>query len=154
MARQRFTATLEEAGRGGGRWVRVPFDARVEFGEARPPVTGTVNGVAFRSRLAVYGGQTVLGLTKELRDAASISLGDAVEIVINRDEAPREVEIHPLFLAALDAHQQARSAFQALSFTHRREYARWIAAAKREDTRQRRVSKAIEMPGEGVKTPD
>lgn len=58
-----FRATLSEAQRGGGRWVEVPFDARAAFGEARPPVQGTVNGVPLRSRLAVYGGRTYLGLT-------------------------------------------------------------------------------------------
>ena len=47
-----FTATLEESGR-GGHWVVVPFDARDVFGQARPPVRGTVNGTPIRGRLAV-----------------------------------------------------------------------------------------------------
>jgi hypothetical protein len=55
MGAQRFTATLEE------RWIVVPLDARALWRAARPPVAGTVNGHAFRGRLAVYGGQTVLG---------------------------------------------------------------------------------------------
>jgi hypothetical protein len=54
----RFTAELGESGRGGGRWIEIPFDARAEFGEARAPVAGTVNGVEFRGRLSVYGGKT------------------------------------------------------------------------------------------------
>jgi uncharacterized protein YdeI (YjbR/CyaY-like superfamily) len=32
-----------------------------------------------------------------------------------------------------------------MAFTHRKEYARWVAEAKRDDTRQRRVSQAVDM---------
>jgi uncharacterized protein YdeI (YjbR/CyaY-like superfamily) len=32
-----------------------------------------------------------------------------------------------------------------MAFTHRKEYARWIAEAKRTETRQRRVAQAVEM---------
>jgi hypothetical protein len=144
---ERFTATL------GERHVVVPVDAKALWGEARPPVAGTVNGVPFRSRLMVYGGQTVLGLTNAFRAEAGIAQGDEVEVVIDRADAPREVEIPPKLQAALDADPSAKAAFDALAFTHRREYARWIAKAKREETRDRRAAKAIEMLREGVRTP-
>jgi hypothetical protein len=144
---ERFTATL------GERHVVVPLDAKALWGEARPPVAGTVNGFPFRSRLMVYGGQTVLGLTNAFRAEAGLAEGDEVEVVIDRDDAPREVEIPPALQAALDGDASAREAFDALSFTHRREYARWIAEAKREATRDRRAAKAIEMLRDGVAHP-
>ena len=144
---ERFTAIL------GERHVVVPLDVRALWGEARPPVRGTVNGVPFRSRLMVYGGETMLGLTNAFRAAAQIAEGDAVEVVIERDDEPREVEVPPALQAALDEDATAKAAFDALSFTHRREYARWIAEAKREATRDRRAAKAIEMLLGGVKTP-
>jgi hypothetical protein len=144
---ERFTATL------GERHVVVPVDAKALWGEARPPVAGTVNGVPFRSRLMVYGGQTVLGLTNAFRAEAEIALGDEVEVVIDRDDAPREVEVPPALQARLEQDAVARGAFEKLSFTHRREYATWIAEAKKEETRERRAGKAIEMLREGVKTP-
>jgi bifunctional DNA-binding transcriptional regulator/antitoxin component of YhaV-PrlF toxin-antitoxin module len=145
---ERFTATLED------RYVVVPLDVKALWGEARPPVAGTVNGVPFRSRLAVYGGHTILGLTNDFRKQAGIAQGDRVEVVIDRDDAPRVVEIPPELQTALAADPQARAVFDALSFTHRREYAQWIAEAKRESTRATRVLRAIEMLREGVKTPD
>jgi Bacteriocin-protection, YdeI or OmpD-Associated/Domain of unknown function (DUF1905) len=144
---ERFTATL------GDRHVVVPLDARALWGEARPPVAGTINGVPFRSRLMVYGGQTVLGLTNAFRAQAGITAGDEVEVVIDRDDAPREVEVPDELRAALDGDEIARAAFDALSFTHRREYANWVAEAKREETRLRRAARAIEMLREGTKTP-
>jgi len=148
-----FTGTLSESGRGAGHWIVVPFDAREAFGEARAPVAGTVNGTPFRSRLAVYDGTTYLGLNREIRAAAQIDVGDAVEVVLERDDAPREVEVPEALANALVADTRARHAFEVLSFTHRREYAEWIAEAKREETRERRVEKALAMLRGGVKHP-
>jgi bifunctional DNA-binding transcriptional regulator/antitoxin component of YhaV-PrlF toxin-antitoxin module len=149
----RFTAELSESGRGGGRWIEIPFDAKAKFGEARAPVAGTVNGVEFRSRLSVYGGRTYLGLRREIREAAGIDIGDAVEVAIERDDAPREVDVPPALTQALAGDAEANAAFDALSFTHRKEYARWIAEAKRDETRDRRAAKAVEMLRAGTKTP-
>jgi len=151
MAAQRFTAALQDAGRGGGRWLEVPFDAKAVFGESRPPVTGTLNGTPFRGRLAVYGGKTYLGVNKETREAAAINLGDQVEVVLDRDEAPREVEIPSELLVAFERDAAARAAFDKLAFTHRNEYARWIAEAKKQETRERRTAKALEMLKAGEK---
>ena len=131
----------------------VPLDVRALWGEARPPVRGTVNGVPFRSRLAVYGGETMLGLTNAFRASAGIAEGDEVEVVIERDDAPREVEVPPALQAALEGDAIARAAYERLSFTHRREYANWIAEAKQETTRSRRTERALEMLREGVRTP-
>lgn len=153
MTGKRFTAVLEASGRGGGHWVEVPFDAKQAFGEARPPVRGTVNGTPFRSRLAVYGGATYLGLTKEVRTAAGLEVGSKVAVVIERDDSPREVEIPEPLARALKRDQAASAAFDKLAFTHRKEYAQWIAEAKRDETRERRVMKAIEMLREGVAHP-
>ena len=148
MAERRFTAEF------GDRGVVVPFDSKTEFGEARAPVAGTVNGTAFRGRLMVYGGVTYLGFRREIRDAAGgIQPGDLVEVVIQRDDAPREVEVPPALASALAGDAEARSVFESLAFTHRREYAEWIAEAKREETRARRVERALTMLRERVKHP-
>ena len=136
----RFRATLGERG------VVVPGDPKEEFGGARAPVAGTVNGTPFRGRLMVYGGVTYLGFRKEIRDAAGgIGEGDEVEIEIERDDAPREVEVPEALAGALAADPVAREVFEGLAFTHRKEYASWIAEAKKEETRDRRVARTIEM---------
>ena len=143
----RFTATLEE------RWFVVPLDARALWGEARPPVAARSTGTPYRGRLAVYGGETVLGLTNAYRAEAGIVPGDELDVVMDRDDAPREVEVPPALQAALDGDAVARAAYEKLSFTHRREYAQWIAEAKREETRDRRAARALEMLRAGVKAP-
>ena len=153
MSRQAFSAPLGESGRGGGRWVEVPFDAREVFGEARPAVRGTVNGTPIRSRLSVYGGVTYLGLRREIREAAGIEVGDPVDVVLERDDEPRDVQVPAELELALACHEAVRAVYDALAFTHRREYAEWVGEAKRPDTRARRAERAIEMLRDGIRHP-
>ena len=153
MAARRFSATLSEAGRGGGRWIEVPFNGKDAFGQARAAVAGTLNGTPFQGRLSVYGGVTYLGLNKEIREAARLEVGDEIDVVMDVDSAPREVEIPPALLTAFERDAAAKAAFDKLSFTHRKEYARWIAEAKKEETRERRVAKALEMLRSGTQHP-
>jgi hypothetical protein len=150
---QSFRAVLQRSDRGGGRWVEVPFDARAAFGEARPPVSGTVNGVPLRSRLAVYGGRTYLGLTKEIRNAAGIDVGDELDVVLRLDDGPREVKLPVELAAAFESASDAGERFSQLAFTHRREYAQWVGDAKQAQTRERRARRAVELIREGVRHP-
>jgi bacteriocin resistance YdeI/OmpD-like protein/uncharacterized protein DUF1905 len=114
-------------------------------------VKATVNGHTFRSTIAVYGGKYYLGFNREVRAAAGVEVGDVLTIDLECDSEERTVEVPRDFEEALDP--ATRATFDDLSFTHRREYVRWIEEAKREDTRTRRVAKAIEMLRTGVKTP-
>lgn len=132
--------------------VEVPLDVRAIFGEARPPVRGTVNGTPFSSRVSVYGGKYYLGFNKDVRDAAGIRDGDLLAVELDRDDAPRELSVPRDLEGALEA-AGLRGQFDSLSFTHRREYVEWIEEAKREETRARRLTKAAEMLRDGVKTP-
>ncbi len=133
--------------------LELPFDAKARFGKGRAPVRGTVNGTPFRTTVAVYGGVYLIGFNKELRGKAGIELGDEVAVELERDDEPRVVEVPPQLSAALGEDDRAQAVFDALSFTHRREYAEWISGAKREETRERRVRKAVAMLREGQKHP-
>jgi bifunctional DNA-binding transcriptional regulator/antitoxin component of YhaV-PrlF toxin-antitoxin module len=141
---ERFKAILGGQ-QGEAPTVELPFDAKERFGKARAPVRGTVNGTAYRTTVAVYGGISLIGFNRELREQAGIAIGDEVEIAVELDEEPRTVELPPALEAALDGDDAARAAFDALSYTHRREYAEWVAEAKREDTRARRVASTLEQ---------
>lgn len=55
----------------------------------------------------------------------------------------------PELLAALAKNKRARATFEAFSPSHQREYVEWIAEAKGEDTKQRRLAQAIEWMAEG-----
>jgi bifunctional DNA-binding transcriptional regulator/antitoxin component of YhaV-PrlF toxin-antitoxin module len=149
---QRFDATLP-AGEDARPVVEVPFDVKERFGKARAPVRVRVNGTELRTTVAVYGSRYYVGFNKEVRERAGIGPGDSLTVEIELDEGPREVDVPPALERALAAEPEARAAFDRLSYTHRREYAEWIAEAKRDETRERRLAKAIEMLRGGVKHP-
>jgi hypothetical protein len=132
--------------------IEMPFDVRAEYGQARPPVRGTVNGHPFRTTVAVYGGKSYIGFRREIRESAGIAPGDTVEIQLERDDAPREVAVPDDLAEALTAKAGLREAFDRMSFTHRREYAEAIEGAKRPETRARRVQLAVDAARERLAT--
>lgn len=119
--------------------------ATVGEGSKRFPVAATVNGYTWRTSVARMGGEFLVGLNREVRENAGVEAGDDVEVIIALDDAPREVEVPEALAAALAADPQAAASFERMAFTHRKEYARWVAEAKREETRQRRVAQALDM---------
>jgi len=141
-----FSAEVLSAGQ-GGHAVIVPKEIAATFSAKRVPVLAHVNGVEYRTRLMVYGGKFYLGLRKDLLRAAAASTGDIVLI----DLVEAEPEAHeqaiavdpPELSAALAAEPEAQATYDALPFSHRQEYARWIAEAKKAETRAERVRKTI-----------
>ena len=145
----RFRAELRAA-RGGGAAFAVPAVAGEALGPAkRPPVTVTVNGHEFRTRLAVYGGEQLVGVSKANRAAAGIDVGDTFEATVAVDAEPRTIEVAEDLAAALAAQPVLAAAFDRLSFSHRREYVLWITEAKRAETRARRVAGTLDGLREG-----
>jgi bacteriocin resistance YdeI/OmpD-like protein/uncharacterized protein DUF1905 len=144
-----------EPGRGGGAFVEIPADALAALGGgSRFRVRGVLNGVRFASStMPMGGGRVCLGLHKATREAAAVELGDRIRVEVERDERERVVDVPPELQAALARDDAARKAFEGLSFTHRKEYADWIAGAKRAETRERRLTKAVELLRDGVRHP-
>ena len=119
--------------------------ATVGEGAKRFPVAATVNGFTWRTTVTRMRGEFLVGLSRAVREAAGVQAGDTATLSLELDTAPREVEMPPALSAALDADPVARAAFDAMAYTHRKEYARWVAEGKREETRERRVARALEM---------
>ena len=110
----------------------------------RPKVTVTVNGSAYRSTVAVMGGSYMVGVTAEQRAKSGLKAGDAIEVTVELDTAPRLVEAPPDLLAALET-AGVLEVWERLSFTHRKEHVRAIEEAKAPETRLRRIEKAVAM---------
>jgi antitoxin component of MazEF toxin-antitoxin module len=146
MATVSFRAPLKPSGRGGGHLVEVPPKViDVLGGKGRIPVTATFNGVPYRGSIVRMGGGAVLGVQKAIMAEAGVSVGDSLRIELTNDDAPREVELPGELAEALRRSRAARTAFEALSYSHRREYAQHVAEAKRPETRARRAERAIEQ---------
>jgi Bacteriocin-protection, YdeI or OmpD-Associated/Domain of unknown function (DUF1905) len=149
---ERFTVELQRVGKTGTSF-EVPLDVRALFGRARPPVNVTIRGHTWRSTVAVYGGRYYLVVNRSVKAATGVDAGDEVEVTLELDEQPREVTLPEGLGEALERDGAAREFFERLSFTNRREYADWIADAKREETRRDRTRRAVAMLREGKKHP-
>jgi Bacteriocin-protection, YdeI or OmpD-Associated/Domain of unknown function (DUF1905) len=149
MGKLSFTTRLEPRGPAAAV---VLDDSQVEVlgeGAKRFPVVATVNGYAWRTSVARMGGEFLVGLSREVRTGAGVEAGDEVSVSLELDTQPREVDVPEGLAQALAADPAAKAAFDGMAFTHRKEYARWIAEAKREETRQNRIQKALDMLKEG-----
>ena len=119
-------------------------------GGKRAAVRVSIADRTARLRLAVMGGENLIGLSKAARAELAVETGDEVTVTIELDETPREVDVPADLAAALAADPAAAAAFEGLAFSHRKEYAVWVADAKREETRLRRVAQAIDRLREGL----
>jgi len=146
MAGITFDARIVSPSRGSGALVVLPDTSATIFGtRARVPVRATCNGVEYRGSLMPMGGGTFgLGLTKAIRTAAGVAIGDVVHVVVERDDELRTVEVPEDLSCALRA-AGMDDRFGSLAYTHRREYVASIIGAKRAETRATRVAKVIEM---------
>lgn len=156
MKTYRFKAPIETANVGsGGACVYFPYDVEKEFGtKGRVPVKVTFDGVPYTGSMVKYGApQHMLGILKSIREQIGKGPGDMVEVTVEKDEAERTVTIPPDFEKLLKQ-EKLSAAFEKLSYTHQKEYVRWITEAKREQTRASRLSKSMEMLRNGAKTPD
>ncbi|HEX5994644.1 MAG TPA: YdeI/OmpD-associated family protein [Jiangellales bacterium] len=126
------------------RGLEIPADVVEALGGGkRPPVTITVNRHTWKSRIAILRGRYLLGLSNANRQAAGVVTGDEVEVELELDAEPRVVIEPADFARALDADPVARAAYDRLSDSHKREHVRAIESAKRPETRQRRIEKAV-----------
>ena len=149
----KFKAKIEEIK--GNPCIFFPYDVEAEFGtRGRVPVKVTYDGVPYTGSMIKYGApQHMLPILNAIRNQIGKNIGDTIEVTITKDEAERTVET-PEDFAKLLKKEKLQAFFEKLSYTHRREYVRWITEAKKEETRQRRLTKAVEMLRDGVKTPD
>lgn len=145
----RFRAEVQLAGK-SATGIVVP--AKIVEGLAaggRPPVRVTVAGHTYRTTVATRGGKFKVPLSAENREAAGLSAGDVVDVGIELDTGPREVTIPPDFEDALQADQEARRFFDGLSYSQKQWFVLGIEQAKKPETRQRRIVKAVSRLREG-----
>jgi hypothetical protein len=144
-----FTAVIQNAG-GGGAFVEVPFDVEAAFGSKKPRINALIEGVAYRGTLVRMGSEChMLIILKGIREQVGKTFGDEVTVSVEPDTEPRVVEIPKDLMKELKKNKEARAFFDKLSYTHQKEYVTWVTEAKREETRQNRIVKTIEMLKKG-----
>lgn len=123
----------------------VPSNVAAELGlKGMPKIQAVIAGIPYRGSLMPMGdGTYCLGVLKSIQQAAGVGLGDAVEVEIALDTAPRTVEVPPDLAGALAADKKAAAAWGNLSFTSRKEIARSLEGSKKPETRERRLMQAL-----------
>ena len=138
-----FTALLQEAGRGGA-FIEFPLDVQELFGtKGRIPIRLTFGGVPYRGSLVQYAGKRMVGIPKAVRDAAGVAPGENADVVLWLDVEERTVEAPPDLVEALASDDLAVVGWNRFSYTHQREYVQAIEAAKRPETRAKRIAEAV-----------
>ncbi len=112
-------------------------------GGKRPPVSATINGYTYRTSVGSMGGRYLLPISAEVRQNAGIAAGDTIDVDLELDEAPREVEVPSDFAEALASNPGAGTAFAALNYSNKRRLVMAIDGAKAVDTRRRRIEKTV-----------
>jgi hypothetical protein len=138
----KFSTTMFQMGNNTG--IEVPADVLAALdGGRRPPVVVKVNGYEYRSTVAPMGGKYLLPFSADRRTESGIQGGDAIDVELTLDSAPRTVEVPDDLQSALDASPTAATAWQQLSYTHRKEHARSVLDAKKAETRTRRITAVV-----------
>ena len=146
-----FTAVIQNAG-GGGAFVEVPFDVEAAFGAKKPKVKAMIEGVPYRGLLVRMGGPNhILIVLKDIREQIGRTFGDEIKVSVELDVEERVAIVPTELKRIFKSDQEAKSAFEKLSYTHQKEYVTWINEAKKPETRQNRIVKTIERLKKGKK---
>jgi hypothetical protein len=146
----RFRSTIELGGKTATGF-EVPAEVVEALGSGkRPAVTVTIGAHTYRSTVASMGGRFMLPLSAENRQGAGVAAGDEVEVSVELDTAPREVEVPADLAAALDLVPEAKTFFESLSYSRKLRWVLQVEAAKKPETRQRRVADTVAKLADGV----
>jgi Bacteriocin-protection, YdeI or OmpD-Associated/Domain of unknown function (DUF1905) len=132
--------------------IPVPEDVVASLGAGKKPaVRVTIGEYSYSSTVASMGGKFMIPLSAEHRNGAGIAAGDEVDVNIELDTEPRELNVPTDFLEAIEHETEAKHFFDGLSYSNKRRFVLSIEGAKTAENRQRRIDKAVVTLKEGRK---
>ncbi|PKF75316.1 YdeI/OmpD-associated family protein [Chryseobacterium sp. PMSZPI] len=149
-----FSAIIKQNGNMNAAYVEFPFSTEELFNKkGLIKIKATFdNKVEYRGSLAKMKSDChILGLTQEIRKQLGKTFGDEVSVSLIEDKEERIVEIADDIAFIFNENPSAKALFDKMSYTHRKEYIRWIEEAKKQETRENRKTKMIQMILEGKK---
>jgi hypothetical protein len=142
----RFTARLTQAEGKKATGIEVPLALLERLGGGkRPTVRATLNGYELRTTIGAMGGRAMISVSAAVRDATGLAAGDAVDVELVIDDAPRRAVVPDDLAAAFAVHPGTGEFFAGLSPSLQRYHVDLIGSAKAPETRARRVDKAIAL---------
>ena len=146
-----FRTTLEATG-GNNVGIVVPDEVVAAFARGRRvPVSVTVDGgYTYRTSIASMGGRFIVSFNAETRAATGRGAGDDVEVTLELDDAPREVDVPEALRAVLDSDAELRAAWTALPAGKQKAHALSVSSARTDETRGRRLSQVVGVLRDGA----
>jgi hypothetical protein len=139
-----FETTVAAAGNNTGIVVPAEVIEQLAAGR-RPPVLVDLDGYEYRTTVGVMGGRHMISVSAAIRRATGLKGGDPVRVTLTVADTPREVDVPADFAEALAADSTAGAFFGTLSNSMQRYHVDTINAAKAEETRQRRIERALAL---------
>lgn len=139
----RFNAQLSDS----GDLLVVPKKVGTKLRDM-PKVEGTINGHPFRAALEPDpSGGLRLKVNKAMRRGSGADDGEPVELaVLGPEPEPKPpVDLKKAFASS----PEAKTVWEELTTMGRRDWVRWIESAKKQETRERRVTRTIDQLSEG-----
>lgn len=150
----KFSAIIQQNGEMNAAFVEFPFSTEELFHKKGQVKIKAVfdDKVEYRGSLAKMKSDChILGLTQEVRKQLGKTFGDEVSISLTEDKEERVVEIAEDIVSVFNENPEAKTLFDKMSYTHKKEYIRWIEEAKKPETRENRKIKMIQMILDGKK---
>lgn len=150
-----FSGIIQINEKNSSAWIDFPYDLKKTYGVGNlVPFIATIDGhVIYRGSLAKMGKDyAMILLRKDVLAQIGKKTGEQVDIVLTLDDKPRKLPVAKYLQEALQE-GNVWEILSALSFTHRKEYIKWITSAKKTETRQNRLKKMIDMLKNNKKTP-
>lgn len=139
-----FEAVIKKVKGKDATYVEIPFDVEEVFGAKRVKVLAYFDEVQYRGSIVRMGLPCyMLGITKDIRKKIGKESGDIVTVRVEKDEEVREIDMPEDFKKALKKDNEAVKFYEGLSYSAKRKYYQWITGAKKEETRQKRISEAV-----------
>lgn len=139
----KFKTTILQTGNNTGIPVTEEILEKLGGGK-RPLVVVKINDYSYRSAVGKMGDKYMISLSAENRKNANVKGGDTVEISLTLDTAPREIEVPEDLQKALNNSKTAKFNFDKLAPGKKKAMVLSITEAKTEETRIRRIIKAVE----------
>ncbi|WP_213277641.1 YdeI/OmpD-associated family protein [Chryseobacterium indologenes] len=149
-----FSAIIKQNGEMNAAFVEFPFSTEELFNKkGQVKIKALFDGnVEYRGSLAKMKSDChILGLTQEVRKQLGKTFGDEVSVSLTEDKEERVVEIAEDIVSVFNENPEAKTLFDKMSYTHKKEYIRWIEEAKKPQTRENRKIKMIQMILDGKK---
>lgn len=132
-------------------YVSIPFDVKKAYGKANPKVKIHYDGILYRGMISNMGFGAMCIIPKEIREKMRKTHGDQVFVEIELDLEERVVEIPESLAFIFNQNPKLKHTFSRLSYTKRKELCRSLTDAKKEETKIKRLAKAVAFIKEKVK---